>query len=246
MIFSGLFKKKTFPLPDFSGLGADMHSHLIPGIDDGAKTIDESVELVKTLQSFGFKKLITTPHIMGDHYKNTPEIILTGLKTLRQTLEGLGIHIPVEAAAEYYYDQEFQDKIGKEELLTFGNRFILFEVSYLNLPESLYETVFKLISLGYRPVLAHPERYPFWWGKLEEYEKLKSAGVLLQVNLNSFSGYYGPHAKKAAGQLLDNGWIDLAGTDLHGARHLGGLTICSAMPAYQKLVASGKLLNSGL
>lgn len=114
-------------------LNCDIHSHLIPGIDDGAQTIEDSITLIKEFQKLGYKKIITTPHILTDGYRNTPEIILSGLEKVRAALKSEGIAMELHAAAEYYLDFDFDRKIDNKELLTFGDNYLLFEVSFYTL-----------------------------------------------------------------------------------------------------------------
>lgn len=232
------------PLADFSNFHTDIHSHLIPGIDDGVQTLEESIEMIKALSALGFKKLITTPHIMSDFFRNTPEIILGGLETVREEIIKQGIPIELDAAAEYYLDEDFLNKIKGEKLLTFGKNYVLFEVSYINPPDTLFNIIFEMIVHGYTPILAHPERYPFWYTKFEEYHRIKEAGVLFQLNTNSLVGYYGPPAKKIAERMIDENMIDFIGSDLHGQRHLTALQKVSAESYLAKLAAKGVRNNS--
>lgn len=229
-----LFEGSPKELPDFSSLKADMHSHLIPGIDDGAQTLEDSLILIRALHDLGYRKLITTPHIMSDHYRNNPEIILGGLKTVREALEKENIDITLEAAAEYYIDDVFVRKLEEEELLTFGNKYLLFEVSFINYPEKIREIIFNMQIKGYKPILAHPERYPFWSRKFSEYEAFKDAGVLLQINTNSIAGYYGIEAKRTAEKMIDLKLVDLIGTDLHKMEHLNGLNLVRREKYFRK------------
>lgn len=229
-----LFEGSSKELPDFSSLKADMHSHLIPGIDDGTQTLEDSLILIRALHDLGYRKLITTPHIMSDHYRNNPEIILGGLKTVREALEKENIDITLEAAAEYYIDDVFVRKLEEEELLTFGNKYLLFEVSFINYPEKIREIIFNMQIKGYKPILAHPERYPFWSRKFSEYEAFKDAGVLLQINTNSIAGYYGIEAKRTAEKMIDLKLVDLIGTDLHKMEHLNGLNLVRREKYFRK------------
>ena len=245
---SEIFKSsKTSTPADLSVLKCDVHSHFIPGIDDGAQTMDDSVALIKSFYDLGYKKVITTPHILADGYPNTPEIILSGLEKVRVALKHENIPIQIEAAAEYYIDFDFGRKIEEEKLLTFGKNYLLFEVSYVNPPDNLEHIIFKLLTGGYKPVLAHPERYPFWAGKFEMYEKLKEKGVLLQLNINSLTGYYSPATKKTAELLIEKNMIDFVGSDCH---HSGHVSLIKTKAVYQmelhKLMDSGKLLNNTL
>jgi protein-tyrosine phosphatase len=221
---------------DLSTLHADMHSHLIPGIDDGAKTIEDSLELIRFLHSKGYQKLITTPHVMSDYFRNTPEIILSGLDTVRAAVKEAGIPVTIEAAAEYYIDDGFSRKMEEEKLLTFGDNFLLMEVSYINPPDSVSEVFFRSQVLGYRPILAHPERYPFWYRDLEQYRRFYEMGVILQLNLNSLSGYYGPDAKRIAEKLIDMEIIGALGSDMHHTRHAQALEFTTHERYLQKVL----------
>ena len=207
-LFNFISGKKTPLLKDFSSIGIDMHSHLIPGIDDGAKTLEESVALVKKLKEYGYRKIITTPHIMSDYYRNTPEIINEGLEKVNKELVREGIDIELEAAAEYYADFEFLEKISSDNLLTMGDRYLLFELSYFSPPESVEEIVFKIQTNGYKPLLAHPERYVYWHNRFNMYEKLKDRGVFFQLNINSLCGHYSPQVKKIAERMIQQDMID--------------------------------------
>lgn len=203
---------------DFSNLGVDLHSHLIPGIDDGSKSVEESVELIKALINLGFQKIVTTPHIMSDYYRNTPDIILRGRDTVREALLKNNIHIPFDAAAEYYYDEYFVDILKKQKLLTIADQYLLFELSYLTKPTGVREIIFEMQMKGYKPLLAHPERYPFL--SLNEYEEYKQAGCLFQLNILSLTGHYGSQAKHNAELLIENNLIDFVATDLHHMQHI--------------------------
>ena len=208
---------------NLSGLNADMHSHLIPGIDDGAKTVEESIELIRILHGLGYSKLITTPHIMSDYFRNTPENINEGLAVVRAALEAENIPVEISAAAEYYIDDGFIRKLEEEKLLTIGDNYLLTEVSYINPPDNVEQVFFRAMVLGYKPILAHPERYPFWYRNLEQYSRFYEMGVTLQLNMNSLAGYYGPDAKKIGEKLIDMGIICALGTDMHHLKHAAAM-----------------------
>ncbi|MFM1744078.1 MAG: hypothetical protein RLZZ630_15 [Bacteroidota bacterium] len=222
-LFNRFRPKEEIEPIDFSGLGADMHSHLIPGVDDGAKTMEESLQLIEGLHSLGYRKLVTTPHIMSDYYRNTPEIILEGLERVREAVKEKGLDMQIDAAAEYYIDDGFVKKMEEGPLLTFGNKYLLVEVSYMNAPDSIHSIIFQAQTSGYRVVLAHPERYPYWYRDFDQYRKFYDMGVTLQLNLNSLSGYYGPDARHIAEKLIEEGLIGALGTDMHHTRHLEAL-----------------------
>lgn len=246
-IFSNLFAKKTkLPPLDFSIIGTDLHSHLIPGIDDGSKNLEDSLKMLRRFSELGYKKVITTPHIMNDYYKNTPEIILGGLATVREAIAKEGIPIEIEAAAEYYLDFHLKNLIENKQLLTFGKNYILFELSFSQEQPGIKETLFELITEGYQPILAHVERYPFYnnqWKKIDEY---RERGILLQLNINSLSGHYGPMVKRMAEELIDRDWIDVIGSDCHHLGHLDMLQSLQSNPYLHKIAAKSNLLNKTL
>lgn len=220
-VIANIFKKKEKLIKfDFSILKTDMHSHLIPNIDDGSKSIEDSLFLIKGLINLGYKNIITTPHIMSDFYKNTPEIINNGLYKLQKAIDDNNIDIKINAAAEYYIDFEFTQKIDNEQLLTFGNNYVLIECSFVNPPQNINEVIFKLQTSGYKPILAHPERYIYWLKDLKQYEYLKDRDVLFQVNILSLIGMYSADSKHIAEYLIKNEMVDFLATDLHNDRHL--------------------------
>jgi len=245
--FKNIFStKETLPPIELSIIGTDVHSHLIPGIDDGAKTVDESIEMLKKMRELGFRKVITTPHIMSDFYKNTPDIILSGLKKLRKVAQENKLDIEIKAAAEYYLDYEVDAKIGKEKLLTFGNNYLLFEQSFVAETPNLNNSIFEMITNGYTPVLAHVERYIYWHQNYAKYEELKTRGVLFQLNINSLSGYYGPGIKKIAEKLVTDDMIDFIGTDAHQLEQLEQVDYLLTNPYLHQLVNKENLLNKTL
>lgn len=198
----------------------DIHSHLLPGIDDGATSIEDTMNLINGLEEIGFKKFITTPHIMGDVWKNTPAQINEKLATTISELKVPNINNRLKAAAEYMIDSEFSELYKKKSLITLKDNYVLVEISYLNPPIQLYDILFDLQVNGYQPVLAHPERYNFYHNSLDEYKKLRNAGCLFQLNMLSTTGYYGERVAKAADMLLQNGLISFIGSDVHHTRHL--------------------------
>lgn len=247
-LFGNLFGKKdadSGPV-DLSVLRADVHSHFIPGIDDGAQTMDQSMELLTAMAELGYRKVVTTPHNMADGYKNTPEIILGGLERVREELKRRGIAMEIDAAAEYYLDHELEQKVTDRKVLTFGNNFLLFELPFISEPNMLLQVVFQMQTLGYRPVLAHPERYAFWYNDFTKYERLKERGVLFQLNMIALSGAYGPQAKQIAERLIDAGHYELIGSDCHSMNHVQAIKNTLTRPYLHKVIASGKLLNSTL
>ncbi|WP_260625797.1 tyrosine-protein phosphatase [Hymenobacter sediminicola] len=227
-----------------------MHSHLLPGLDDGAETVEHSLELLRELRALGYRKLIMTPHLMGDFYKNTPEGIRGALHHLQRVATEAGItDVQLECAAEYYLDEWFGPRLDRgDELLTFGGdkRYLLFETSYINEPFNLAETVFRLQSMGYQPVLAHPERYTYFYGRFDDLVKVRENGALLQLNLNSLAGYYSSGAEKVAEKLIDAGLVDLVGTDAHNLKHTSTLRDKALPTEYMRKLLALPLLNNTL
>jgi tyrosine-protein phosphatase YwqE len=245
MIFS-LFKRKKSQADYASPLTADMHSHLLPGIDDGAADFDQSIALIQRMVDLGYKKLIMTPHVMGDFYKNTPEIIFDKLDKLSDIVKNVGLEIELGAAAEYYLDESFMERLQKQEqLLTFGDRYVLFETSFMNPSPYTDSAVFQMQSLGYRPVLAHPERYTYFFDNPQKLFELHEKGVLLQVNLNSLVGYYSKPSKLLAEKLIAERRVSFLGSDCHGERHLHALKEVQATDSYRKALGL-ELLNHSL
>ena len=241
-----LFRPSLKQIADFSFLGVDMHSHLLPGIDDGAHTMEESVELILGLVDLGFTKLVTTPHIMIDGFVNTAEIINNKLKILRERLAIEAIDIQIEAAAEYFLDEGFLKDIKNNELLSFGpGNYVLFELSYINKPGNLEQVIFDLCSKGYTPVLAHAERYTYYHAEsLSAYRNIINAGALLQTNILSIDGLYKSENRYFAELLVKQGLISFLGTDLHHIRQLE-LLRKSLKAKYVKFAKEkNKLLNS--
>lgn len=240
----GLFKKnKKISEFDFSDIVIDMHSHILPGIDDGAPTVRESVMMVKRFQELGFNKLIATPHIMADYYRNTPETIDKALHELREELLKQNIDIPIEAAAEYYLDETFENKINQGNLMTMGDNYVLFELSFINSPNNIKEIVQKLNDKGYKPILAHPERYPYLYGDIENYHKIREFGCYFQLNTISLSGYYGKQTQKTAEELVDHMMIDFIGSDMHHLKHADALHQSLFSPHLKNLLEESSLQN---
>ncbi|MBF2708218.1 tyrosine-protein phosphatase [Flavobacterium soyangense] len=198
----------------------DIHSHLLPGIDDGAQKFEDTLRLTRALQSFGTSQFITTPHIIEHFWDNTPEIITEKEAGVLKELSTHQITLPFRAAAEYMMDDSFVSLLRSGNLLTLKKNYVLVEMSYINPPIQLYSILFDLQVAGYIPVLAHPERYLFYHQNLEEYNKLKRSGCLFQLNLLSAVGYYGLTVTKIAEKLLQKGMYSFVGSDVHHDNHI--------------------------
>ncbi len=245
MLFFGRKKKET-PL-DLSWLHTDMHSHLLPGIDDGSPDIKTSLELIRGLEALGYKKLITTPHVLWEIYPNTPEKINTALATLQKAVKEEGIGVELHAAAEYFIDEYFELQLrNKTPLLTISGNKVLVEFSMVTAPMDLQQVLFEMQIQSYQPIIAHPERYAYLLNRRELFDELREAGCLFQANLLSFTGYYGKPVLELAEYLAKKGYYDLAGTDLHHERHLTMLQKLGSSATFARLQESGILRNPGL
>jgi protein-tyrosine phosphatase len=216
------FKKKQIPLHHFLPKSfVDIHSHLLPGIDDGAKNLNNSIELITKMRSYGIKNFITTPHVLGDVYPNSTETIKSKLKEVKAELQKREIlDVSIRAAAEYMMDEQFSILLENDDILTLKDNFILVEMSYFNAPNNLLEIIFEIQLKGYKPILAHPERYNFYHDNFKMYNKLKKAGCLFQLNLLSLTEQYGKLVQKISHQLLKEDMYDFVGTDTHHLNHL--------------------------
>jgi tyrosine-protein phosphatase YwqE len=246
-IFDRFFKsnvKKT--LPDLSFIGGDMHSHFIPAIDDGSKSVEETMMMLQSLSDLGINKFITTPHIMGDHYKNSKETIFPGLEKVQKAIKEAGKNWEIRAAAEYYLDEEFLKLLDAGNILTLKDNLVLVEFSYANRPANMKDILFAIKINGYQPILAHPERYPYFNGSMREYEDLLDYQVLFQLNLASLSGMYSSGAQKVAQDLIQEKMVTYVGTDMHNMRNYPFYQALLENQFFVELMESGRIKNAEL
>ena len=215
MIFN-LFKSKPTLKELIPNDFVDIHSHIIPGIDDGAKNINESKKIIAELKKLGFSKIYCTPHTFPGLYDNTKETILEGYNSLNK----VDNNINFLCASEYLIDDYLFDLIKENKVLTLKENYILLEMSYIAPPINLHEILFKLIQENFKPIIAHPERYFFYEKKFGMYEKLKNIGCLFQVNLLSSTGFYGKYCLNTLDKLLENDLVDFVGSDIHNFNQL--------------------------
>lgn len=189
----------------------DWHSHILPGVDDGVKTLGESLAILNLYEQLGISSVWLTPHIMSDT-PNTTEHLKQRFAELKQNYSGT---VTLHLAAEYMLDSLFEERLHSGNLLPLGHdrSHILVETSYFNPPIGFRETLSAIKSAGYYPVLAHPERYAYL--SESDYRQLKDNHIRLQLDLFSIFGIYGTEAKKKARWLLKQGMYDLTGTDIH-------------------------------
>lgn len=254
-MFSRLFGRKKnednqydLPVPQvasWSVLGADMHSHFLPGIDDGSKNLEESIMLLRNMADLGYTHIVTTPHVFIDYYPNTTQTIQDALALVQTAIKENNINLQLKAAAEYYIDDYFMGLLEREPLLPIYKNEVLVEFSMMFEPPILAQALFNMQTAGYKPIIAHPERYVFFHHNIDKYRELKDRGCLLQMNMLSIAGYYGQNVKMIAEQLLAKGLYDYCGTDAHHEKHLGVLKAMACSKDYHK-IAGYPFLNSRL
>ena len=215
-----IFKTKP-KLSDLIPEGAvDIHSHVLPGIDDGAPDISHTTKLLEGLRKIGFTQCIATPHTLPEIWDNTTIGIKDNFKSTKQILEEPNQTMLYHVASEYMVNESFLERLQSEPLLTIKDNIVLIEMSYMNPPLALKEIIFQIQLKGYQPLLAHPERYLFYHQNTKMYKTLKDLDVIFQLNLLSSVGYYGSSVAKVADFLLKENMIDFVGTDVHHMKHV--------------------------
>ena len=218
------FVKKKF-LVDYLDGFTDIHNHILPGIDDGAKNVEESLSLIKGMGDIGISNFICTPHIMENYYPNNHETIQNALSLVQNELKNNNLsHVRIKAAAEHMIDSGFELLVDSNGLMPISENYILVEMSYLQASLNFEESIKKLRDKGLFPIFAHPERYAYLRYDRGDYTRMKDLGMLFQLNLLSLSGYYGKDVHKKALALLDDNLIDFLGSDIHNENHLKHLT----------------------
>ncbi|MFZ9503301.1 MAG: tyrosine-protein phosphatase [Cyclobacteriaceae bacterium] len=220
----------------------DVHSHLIPGVDDGAKSPEDALAILRSLRDLGMKKWITTPHIFYEYYRNDPQTLQNGFQILQEYLSAQQEQFDISFAAEYYLDEHLFKTVDERSALTFGENFLLFETTMLSEPLDLDEFIFKAGLNGYRLVLAHPERYAYLIGNFKRLEELRDKGVYLQVNMLSFLGHYSPATKKMVRDMVELKLIDFIGSDCHHVHHAQLFSELNSDRYFRKALSSN-LLN---
>lgn len=216
MIFN-LFKSKP-SLKELIPEGfVDIHSHILPGIDDGAKDVNDSLEMISRMKKLGFSKIIATPHTYPGLYENTNETIKRSFERL---IQSNSIDISLDYASEYFIDHFLNEKIYKNKFLTINNKFILLEFNFISPSNNIFDIIFQLQLNGYTPILAHPERYLYYKGDLLTLFKLKERGCKFQMNMLSTTDFYGREVNKMANILLKNNLVDYIASDIHNLNHI--------------------------
>lgn len=235
------FKKNQEPLQ--LCFNTDIHCHIIPGIDDGSPDLSTSIELVERMISWGITRIIATPHVTQASFENTPDKMSESLNRLNNELKNKGININISHSAEYRIDELFLSQLNDGLIIPMPNNYLLVENSFIQEPWNLDQFLFDLKIKGYKPILAHPERYIYYHNKKERYNSIFNAGTKLQINLLSIAGYYGKDEKRIAMELIDKGLVSFIGTDLHNHRHADAIEAFLASKDYHKLKDKLSLLN---
>ena len=217
MIFN-LFKSKP-TLKELIPEGfVDIHSHILPGIDDGAKNIEESLKLISVMKKMKFYKIIATPHTYPGVHSNTIDTIKNSFNYVMK--KNKNQNIKIDFATEYMIDNYLGLKADCKELMCLKDNYVLVEMSYIAPSDNLLEIIYKICVNGYIPILAHPERYRYYFSDYDMFYKLKKRGCKFQLNLFSTIGYYGKDITKITNKLLKDNLIDFVGSDIHNSRHL--------------------------
>lgn len=203
-----------------SWIGVDMHSHLLPGIDDGVGDVETAISFIGELRELGYGAFVCTPHVYDEVHPNTPQTIGDAHKKLSDALAATDLKAPLFASAEYMLGERFPQLLADNELLAQPGGHLLVEMSYIAETKDVSNLLFGIAIKGYAPILAHPERYIFYFANRARLHALKEAGCLFQLNLLSPTGYYGKEVAMAARYLIKQDMYDFIGTDLHHERHL--------------------------
>lgn len=218
IIMFDFFKKKSKEPAELC-FATDIHCHIVPGVDDGSPDAATSADLIERMQGWGIRRIIASPHVTQYTFENTLDTIRPALDRLHQELDRRNNDIDVSHSAEYRIDELFGERLAANDLWLLPNKHILIENAFMQEPWNLDQLVFDLQVRGIKPILAHPERYSYYYKHFDRYKALHDSGLSFQINLLSLAGAYGKAEKKIAEQLIDGGLVDFIGTDLHKASH---------------------------
>lgn len=214
----------------------DMHNHLLPNVDDGIRTLDETIHCLRQYAEWGVRRVISTPHISQDYYPNTADKLLQLVPQVQQAIAEANLPIDFTVAAEYLLDEQFDHLLRTDQLLSFGkSQYVLIETGWAAPPRQLSDWLFALQVKGYTPVLAHPERYRYYQTEPHLLKNIRAQGCLLQLNLMSLTGRYGSKTKQFAQALLQENCISLVGSDLHRETDLDVLQTVFTSSAWKPL-----------
>lgn len=236
-MFFGLFGKNKTVEPQKLCFSTDIHCHILPGIDDGAKNPDISLSLIESMQQWGISKITATPHVTEETFENTPKTIAAAYDILKSKMERAGLDIPVQYSAEYRMDGKFNEILKNNDYILMPGRYLLIENSFVQPSFDLKNIIFELQLKDIKPILAHPERYSYYQRKRQVYTDLFETGCEFQINLLSLSGYYGSAEKETALWLIDRGYVSFIGTDLHHFGHVESINRFLCTKEYSAIAA---------
>lgn len=240
-------KKNRVVEPIFESLSVDMHSHLVPHVDDGSRSIEETLECMRVMQQVGYKQMYITPHFQYPRFPNKEDDITNRYNRLCDDLKENGVTMQMMGiGGEYRIDDSFADRVANPQFLQIGqkNKYLLVELSLHQIRMGIEETIFDLMMKGYDVILAHPERYPYESSTSRKLQNLKEQGVYFQCNVLSLSGFYGEAAQSKAYAFIENDWVEFLGTDMHNTMYADALLECAANKKVQKLMQTHTFLNS--
>ena len=244
-MFDFLFRKKQAIQAQLP-FATDIHAHIVPGVDDGADDLEESIQLVRALHKMGVNRIIATPHRTDETFENSVETIQPAFDQLKQALATEQIPVTIDYSFEYRMDEGFMQLLKENKIRPLSKNYVLVENSFIQALWNLDELLFDLKLKGFIPILAHPERYAYYHQHKEVYDKLHHTGCLFQVNILSFAGHYGKPVKETALWLLKKGYIDFCGTDIHHQGHATLIEKFLQSKEYQKIKAQLTLHNETL
>ena len=243
-MFNFFRKKAEIKLPYCT----DVHNHILPGVDHGATDIENALDLIKEQMSMGITRFIFTPHITKSTFENTPDTINAAYAIFKEAIEQSGLDIKFSVSAEYLLDEFSLNQFSNDIFIPMPQEHILLENAFQQERIDLDEIIFDIQTKGFTPIMAHPERFPYYATRKERYKHLHNAGALFQVNLMSFAGYFGRTARSNAEWLLENNLIDFLGSDMHNMQHARIIKEYLQSKDFRKISKKleGRLLNDTL
>ncbi|MBQ2539256.1 MAG: hypothetical protein II633_06085 [Bacteroidales bacterium] len=250
-MFEFLKHKPKTARPIFEALGNDMHCHLLPRVDDGSKSEEESATCMRVMRAAGFEKIFCTPHFQFPRFPNVEEDIIDRYENLKMDLATNGVKgndVPQISgiAGEYRIDSGFQKRLEDNKFLLIGGKYLLVELSLHQQVMGVEQMLFDLQMKGYDMILAHPERYPYYSSSSHVLEHFKNMGIFFQINILSLGGFYGEGPRRKAFEMLDNGWIEFMGTDMHNTLYAQALIDCTHDKKIEKVMQTHTFLNKSI
>jgi len=239
-----LFTKKEPNILKY--LNADVHTHLLPGVDDGVRDFETALSCINEMKRNGINKIYITPHFQTHRFKNDEDDIKYRFDELQKQLGEYVSDIELQLAGEYLIDSGFEERLKTKNLLAINDKYLLVEFSFNQSMLGMEELFFEIQMKGYEVILAHPERYHYLNQDSKLLNNLKEQGVYFQSNIMSFGGFYGSESMKRAYQYVDKGWINFLGTDIHGKKYRDALVDVCKKSKFQKLLKKNTFLNNQL